>query len=132
MSADEIDSASPRGDPPRGGADRRRLAAPHPLFECSVETRGDVVHIVPIGELDLDTTPHVEAQLCALHEAGFRRFVLDLRDTTFMDATGVHLALAWQERARREAFDFALVQGPPSVSRVFDAAGVADALRFVR
>src|SRR5919197_1931929 len=115
MSTHHFDSDPPRAD-----------------FGYRVESRRGVVYVVPMGELDLDTTPQVEARLRELHEAGFQQLVLDLRETTFIDSTGVHLALAWQRRARRGGFGFGLVQGPDPVHQVIEAAGVADALRFVR
>jgi anti-anti-sigma factor len=100
-------------------------------FECQVEPDRDVVWVRPVGELDIETVAKVQARLQELRSAGFDRLVLDLRQTTFIDSSGLHLAIQWHQRARRERFGFALVQGPEPVRRVFDAAGLKGRLRFL-
>ena len=100
-------------------------------LECRVESRGDAAYVVLTGELDIETTPEVESRLQEARVAGFEAVVLDLRHTTFIDSTGLHLTLEWHERARRERFVFALIQGPDAVRRVIDVAGIRSLLNFV-
>jgi anti-sigma B factor antagonist len=100
-------------------------------LECRVDSRGDTAYVAAIGELDIDTAPEVQSRLQEVRAAGFESLVLDLRGTTFIDSTGLWLALEWHERARRERFGFALIQGPEAVRRVIDVAGIRSLLNFV-
>ncbi len=56
--------------------------------------------------------------------------VLDLAGLTFMDATGVHLAIDTHNRASAESVHLVIVPGPRSVQRVFEVCGVAETLPF--
>jgi anti-anti-sigma factor len=57
-----------------------------------VQPERDVVRVCPRGEIDIDTVGAVRSQLDELVGAGFTRVVLDLRDTTFLDSTGLRLS----------------------------------------
>lgn len=89
------------------------------------------MRVAPAGELDLATAPLVDDSVHALRASGWRQIVLDLRDVTFMDSTGLRLALGWDLEARRDSLTFSLVAGPPAVQRVFELSGVLDQLTFV-
>ena len=95
----------------------------------SVEIRPDRgrVLIVPHGELDLDTVPAVAAQVDELIARGFDALVIDLRETSFIDSSAVHLLI---KCAQRTDARFTVIDGPRTVSRVFDLAGVRDFLAF--
>jgi anti-anti-sigma factor len=100
-------------------------------FECQVESRRDVVSVCPVGELDIATVGEVDAQLAEVRQAGFDRLLLDLRETTFIDSSGLRLAVAWHKRSHRERFVFALVQGPDAVRHVFKMTGLIGRLTFL-
>jgi anti-sigma B factor antagonist len=76
------------------------------------------------------TAPVVEARLRELREAGHKRVVLDLGGLSFMDSSGVSLAVRWARDASADGFDFALLPGMPNVQRVFELTGLADRLPF--
>jgi anti-anti-sigma factor len=97
-------------------------------LECDVVLMHDTARILPIGEVDLANVTVVETRLEAVRAAGARDVVLDLRATTFIDSSVMHLALAWHERARRERFAFALAGAAGPVRRAIDAAGLGSAL----
>jgi anti-anti-sigma factor len=99
-------------------------------FRCELEPHRDVVHIRPIGELDLAAVPVVEAQLTELTAAGFVHLVLDLSEVSFLDSSGLHLILTWDAKAREDGSSFELVPGPAPVQRIFDVTCVADRLSF--
>jgi anti-sigma B factor antagonist len=99
-------------------------------FRCDVAPERDAVRVVPCGELDIATTPQLERQLRELHEAGFRRIVLDLRGLRFMDSTGLRLIMGQDALARADGHAFTLVAGPPAVQRIFELACVLDRLDF--
>jgi len=100
-------------------------------FHCEVEPRREVVHVRPVGELDLATVPRVDARLSELQAAGSKNVVLDLSAVRFLDACGLRLILLWDARSRADGFAFWLIPGPPQVQRLFDLTGTTARLGFV-
>jgi anti-sigma B factor antagonist len=82
------------------------------------------------GELDLATAPDLERSLGAVQRDG-RPVVLDLRQVSFMDSSGLRAVLAADARARASSSRLALVAGPPSVHRVFELTLLDRRLEFV-
>jgi anti-sigma B factor antagonist len=97
-------------------------------FRCEVARDGEIVRITLAGELDLASTSEVEPVLRA---NGIEQRLLDLRELTFMDSSGLRLILSAHNAARREGWSLQIVPGPPAVQRVFQICGVEDELRFV-
>jgi anti-anti-sigma factor len=84
----------------------------------------------PCGEIDIATVPFVHASLAAALSDGFRSVVLDLSDTTFIDSSGIALALDAFERATSRGIGFRVVPGPDHVHRAFVICGLVDVLPF--
>jgi anti-sigma B factor antagonist len=103
-----------------------------PPFRCEVLRERDAVRVCPIGSLDLATTPELEQQIEELRRAGVRHLIIDLRGLTFMDSTGLRLALKLDAASRQDGFEIGFVPGPPAVQRVFEVTGTTDVVRFVR
>jgi anti-anti-sigma factor len=97
---------------------------PPELFSCDVGRNGSSAWVRPAGDLDLDTVHHVESALSEQREAGCGNLVLDLRELTFMDSTGLRLVIRWNTAAREEGFQFAIVPGSEVVQRVFRLTGM--------
>ena len=93
-------------------------------FVVEVREAGEQTVVVARGDIDIATVDELRARLEPLEAP----VVLDLREVTFIDTSGLRLVLE-----RHAALDgaFALVAGPPAVQRLFDIAGVADRLAFV-
>ena len=87
--------------------------------------------MIPRGEIDLASVTVLEGKLRELRETGFDHLVVDLREVTFMDSTGLRLILGWDDESRAEGLDFELIRGEPVVQRLFDITGVTGRLRFV-
>jgi anti-anti-sigma factor len=100
-------------------------------FRCDVEPSQGKVHVIPRGEIDLASVTVLEGKLRELRETGFDHLVVDLREVTFMDSTGLRLILGWDDESRAEGVDFELIRGEPVVQRLFDITGVTGRLRFV-
>lgn len=113
------------------GADAGAAEPPGEPFKIELHPERDVMRVVPVGELDLTVAEALEQRLTQLHADGFRRFLLDLRRLTFMDSSGLHLILRWDEHARRNGISLDLIQGPRAVRRVFEVTGVDQRLSFV-
>ena len=105
--------------------------SPEP-FELELVPERDGVRIVPSGALDMATAPILDARLSELRDSGFRRLLVDLRELTFIDSTGLRLLLAYDADSRQDGFAFALIPGSPTVQRVFELTMTLDALPFVR
>jgi anti-sigma B factor antagonist len=101
---------------------------PPESFRCETGRDGDGWWVRPIGELDLETAPRLDQELKAMRAAGAGRMVLDMRELTFMDSTGLRLVITWDRTAREEGFEFAIVPGPEVVQRVFRLTGMDDQL----
>lgn len=99
-------------------------------FRVEVHPERDRARVVPVGEVDIATVGEIDDRLREFHANGFQRCVLDLRQLTFMDSTGLRLILDWDARARRDGISFAVIPGPGVVQRLFEVAGVLDQLPF--
>jgi anti-sigma B factor antagonist len=101
-------------------------------FRVDVVPERNAVRVRPVGEIDLSTVGEIRSQLGDLHDAGFRRVILDLRATTFLDSTGLRLCLDFQAASAADGTEFAIVPGPPAVQRAFQVAGLTAWLPFQR
>ena len=99
---------------------------------CEVVPERDAVRVCPIGSLDMATAPVLEQQLEELREAGFRQLIVDLGRLSFMDSTGLRIALKWHEAAQRDGFEIGFAPGPPVVQRVFELTGMSEHVPFIR
>jgi anti-anti-sigma factor len=108
------------------------LPAPAGLGRFHVETvpDRDVVRVSPVGDVDLSTVGEIRDVLRELSRVGFSRLVLDLRGTTFLDSTGLHLILEEYAAAQADGAQLVLLAGPPEVQRVFDLTGLGAQLPF--
>jgi anti-sigma B factor antagonist len=96
----------------------------HP-FRCDVVPNRDVVHLQPVGELELATVDEVERPLSELLDAGFRKLVLDLAGVTFIDSAGMRMVLIAREAASRVGGSLTVLPGPPPVQRSFELTGLS-------
>jgi anti-anti-sigma factor len=100
-------------------------------FDVRLERRDAGVVVIASGEIDLWSAPEVKA---ALAEEGSRDspVVLDLRQVTFMDSSGLGLIVESNQRARKHGFRFAVaVGGATDVHRILEMSGLNKVLAFV-
>jgi anti-anti-sigma factor len=92
-----------------------------PEFNVRAERDGDRLLIATAGELDLTTTPDLEAAL----ESGqpYGALELDLAGLTFIDSSGLRLLLSERDRARRDGLNFTIRGATGPVARVFAISG---------
>jgi anti-sigma B factor antagonist len=100
-------------------------------FRLDVEPDRDVVRVCPRGEVDLATAGAIREQIDDLRSLGFARVVLDLRGVTFLDSSGLHLALDLTRASHAHGWEFALIAGPAHVQRVFEVTCVGSLVVFV-
>lgn len=80
------------------------------------------------GDLDLWSAPQLKSVLSDLVAAGRSRLVLDLGRVGFMDSTGLGVMVGIHRRLDEED-RMAIAAAAPSVLRVFELSGLANALR---
>jgi anti-sigma B factor antagonist len=99
-------------------------------FSVSWERLDDTVYVRPVGELDLGT---VEQFRQALSEAESERtdLVIDLRDLTFIDSTGLHELIQARQRLEQQGRRLALVRGKAPVQRILTVAKLHQFFEFV-
>lgn len=100
-------------------------------FRVEVQPERDVVRVCPVGEVDLATVDDVRARMDEVRASGFTHVVLDLRDTTFLDSTGLRLVIEAHASSAADGWEFGLIEGPAEVQRVFEIAGLCSRLPFV-
>ena len=114
---------------PNGSNGSRDRAVPAD-FRVEVAREREAVRVCPIGDVDLDTVEEVRTQLEELKSAGFTALILDLRGTTFLDSSGLRLAMDTHKESTADGFEFAIFPGPPSVQRAFELTGLTAHLPF--
>lgn len=80
------------------------------------------------GELDMAGAAALEAELDGLNGDAL---VIDLRDVTFMDSSGLRVLVVASQRAQDDGRRFALVPGAAQVMRVFEITRMLERLDFV-
>ena len=99
-------------------------------LDVVVDDHGALRTVRPCGEIDIATAPLVHAPLSAALDDGFHTVVLDLSDTTFIDSSGIAIALDTFERGTSKGIEFRIVPGPDHIHRAFVICGLADLLPF--
>ncbi|MDX6664698.1 MAG: hypothetical protein QOG68_904 [Solirubrobacteraceae bacterium] len=104
-----------------------------PSYELGVDDDEKRVTFIPRGELDLATAPELEDKVLSAVRGGGRDVVLDLRELTFMDSTGVRTIVAAHQIAEQTGHQLRVVRPArdSAVSRVIEISGIDDALGLV-
>jgi anti-anti-sigma factor len=102
-----------------------------PVFEVRHESRDGAVVVVVRGEIDIVTSPQLRAALLD-DRAQAPLVVLDLREVTFIDSSGLGVIVGQQKRAqeREERFAVAVGESLP-VQRILDLSGLVKVLDIV-
>ncbi len=101
---------------------------------CQIETdrRGDVIHITLAGQLDLSCNDRFLDHLREARDSAPKHLVIDLRELTFIDSTGLALLLRANGVAHQFGFDLQIVRCPVAIVQVvFEATGVDKLLPLV-
>lgn len=100
-------------------------------FECTLRDGGrDAAWVRVTGELDLATAP-ILARALSQPEARGQHVVLDLRELTFIDSSGVHVILQASLLANAVGRRLVLVRGSSHVDRVLSLTEASDSLEIV-
>ena len=83
------------------------------------------------GDLDLSTLDQLESALEGNLNGQLDLVVLDLRELTFLDSSGLRAILALHSRVRDEGGRLVLVKGPRRVHRVLELTRADEELEVV-
>jgi anti-sigma B factor antagonist len=78
------------------------------------------------GEVDLSTAPALRERLASLIDGGASSIVVDLRQVSFMDSTGLGVLMGAHLRVRERAGELRLVAGEGPVLRVLTLAKLTE------
>ena len=99
-------------------------------FALERQLSSGTARIVVRGELDLSTGPRVEEEVRRAEAEQPETLILDLREVTFFDSTGLQLVLDADVRAREEGRTLIVLPGDGEPRRILELAEVADRLRL--
>jgi anti-anti-sigma factor len=102
-----------------------------PSFELKVVRNGRSTHIAPCGELDIATTPELEQALTEATADSMAEIVLDLRELTFMDSTGLRALAQANSRADEAGVKLSIIRGRRQIERVLEISGLGTLLPLV-
>jgi anti-sigma B factor antagonist len=94
-----------------------------PDFEVTVQRSSGTAVVQPTGELDLESAQTLGDVLRGL-EPPCDRVILDLSRLTFIDSTGLRLAVSEHRRAELDGFDFVVAGATEPVLRVLRVTGL--------
>jgi anti-anti-sigma factor len=86
-------------------------------LEIEEERAGGTAILRLKGELDLATGEQAEAAIARTR--GAERLVIDLRELSFVDSTGIQALLRANLTARQDGTELLVVRGPRPVARLF-------------
>jgi anti-anti-sigma factor len=104
---------------------------PIPSFDLRVVRSGRSTRIAPCGELDIATTPELEQALADAAADAATEIVLDLRELTFMDSSGLRALAQANTRAGESGVDLSIWRGPRQIERVLEISGLGALLPLV-
>ena len=95
-----------------------------PSFDIQVVQNGASTQIAPAGELDIATTPALEQAIAEATATPGTVLVLDLRELTFMDSTGLRTLAQTNARAEEDGFELKIWRGSRQIERVLEISGL--------
>jgi anti-sigma B factor antagonist len=99
---------------------------PGDLFGIQVDCRNGVARLALRGELDMATARKLEEHLMVVEQDGVGAVLIDLRDLTFVDSTGLHTFLKAKSRAAENGHRFALVGANGQLKRILEVTATQE------
>src|SRR4029079_16540688 len=98
------------------------------LFSVTVDDVRNTIRIAPRGELDGAAVTRVDDVVRACEQEPASTIMLDLRDVTFLDTTGLHALLQAGSLARGNGHRLLFVRVSAPVRKVFGVTGMESVL----
>ena len=93
-------------------------------LKLAVQDRGDHAIIQVGGEIDLATSPRLQAVLADLVDRGFHQLIVDLEQVSFLDCAGIGILVDARRRVQEHGGSLKLVRPRPFVRRVLALTGM--------
>jgi anti-sigma B factor antagonist len=104
---------------------------PRDPLELRVSEHPAGARVALAGDLDLATAPMLSEALERVERGEPDVIVLDLREVTFMDSTGMSILLEAGKRAGEAGWELQIIRGSNQVDRLIAETGVEEFLTFV-
>ncbi len=95
------------------------------------EVHGGIPALALSGELDFAGLDLLESELAPLERGSPPILILDLKELSFLDSSGLNIIVQANRRAADEGRRLVIVRGDHRVQRVFEWTGVTRSLEFV-
>jgi anti-anti-sigma factor len=111
---------------PEGGGS---MGSPgNPGFAVRTDVRNGVARLALAGELDMYAAPILQDHIDQFASDGVAAVLLDLRELTFMDSTGLHVLLRGTDQASRNGHRLAIVGVGDATRRLLEITQTEGAL----
>jgi len=97
-------------------------------LKLAVQDHGDRATIQVAGEVDLATSPQLQAVLIDLVDQGFHQLIVDLEQVSFLDCAGIGMLVNARCRVQTHGGSLKLVKPRPVVQRVLALTGMTTVL----
>lgn len=101
------------------------------FFSLEVAGVNGHVRLGATGELDLATAGRTATTIREFFDRGHADVVVDLRELTFIDSSGIHALLECDRYARGRAGRLSVIIGAGVAARAIELCGVRDLLTIV-
>lgn len=91
----------------------------------------DLVEVALDGDVDIASADEIEARIRSAEVEEPAVILIDLRQVSFLDSSGLRLILGAVVRAEAAGRRLVLVRGPERVQRVFELTNLQSRLEFV-
>lgn len=99
-------------------------------FELAIAGDGAETIVAVRGELDAYTAGRLDDELRHLVDTGHLSIVLDLRETEFIDSTGLRVLVQYFKQLRGNGGAFAVSEPTKPIRKVLDIAGLSRILEI--
>ncbi len=106
------------------------MTSEHPYLTIQVTHSHMACTIALAGEADLLGAPRLQAAFTDACSGEPKLIVLDLKNLTFIDSSGLHALVAGHQLCRTHGHDLKIIPGPANVQRLFELTGMNDLLPF--
>jgi anti-anti-sigma factor len=91
----------------------------------------DVVEVLLDGDVDIASADEIEARIRSAEAVQPSVILIDLREVSFLDSSGLRLILGAAARAESAGRRLVLVRGHERIQRVFELTNLLSRLEFV-
>ena len=106
------------------------LPSDPPLYDIELVRDAARLRILLRGEFDLDARAALEELFLGLDPTGLERVLVDIREVTFFDTTGLNMAYRLDRWGRDHGVVVLFTRAIPEVTRGLRAAGLTLSLTF--